>query len=229
MTVFIYTLSDPDSLQIRYVGKSTNKKRRLKEHMRENCGRKTNWIKSLKARGAEPILEDLEVFENSDDQDWRQAEVFWISYLRFLGFDLCNIEVGGMGGLAGRVVPPEVRAKIGAGNRKKHTPEQIAARTGWKHSPESIEKIRASKLGKEISPKLRAALIMAGLRSRGIKRTPLLRKKLSEAQYRRWANHRATFPHTPIPDQTQSTDSDSEVKHCITRRNDSALHFIKGQ
>ena len=99
MNVTVYTLSDPETNQVRYVGKTVNVANRFKHHINDRPKNRTgNWIKNLRGRGLKPRMEVLEVVENSDDLDWQDAERFWISYLRFLGCNLTNLDSGGNGG-----------------------------------------------------------------------------------------------------------------------------------
>ena len=63
----IYTLKDPDSHQVRYVGASQNAKTRFKMHIKDaQKGRTTKqiWIKTLLSRGKLPILEIITTEEN---------------------------------------------------------------------------------------------------------------------------------------------------------------------
>ena len=62
-TTYIYTLTDPISGLIRYVGKSDKPNKRIKEHIRKsNIGvtHKNNCIKSLLRNGLTPIIEVID-------------------------------------------------------------------------------------------------------------------------------------------------------------------------
>lgn len=96
-TTFIYTLLDPISNIVRYVGKSNNPKKRLYEHLR-NCyssiNYKNNWIKSLLSKNTKPILNIVdEVFLS----DWEFWEKFWIFKYKKEGYNLTNTDDGGLG------------------------------------------------------------------------------------------------------------------------------------
>ena len=70
MTAYIYCLTDPITNQIRYVGKTVNLRTRYAMHLLEKTNtRKNAWLKSLAKIEARPLMEVLEVFENSDDED----------------------------------------------------------------------------------------------------------------------------------------------------------------
>ena len=93
--VFIYTLEDPITNEIRYVGKTNNLKVRYSNHLVEKakCHRK-NWIKSLKNKGLKPIMKVLDAVP---EKEWQFWEIFYISLLKTWGFSLVNGSAGGMG------------------------------------------------------------------------------------------------------------------------------------
>jgi group I intron endonuclease len=92
--VFIYALLDPDSFAIRYVGKANNIENRFRNHMYESRGKykthKANWIRSL--NGRKPLVYILDIVSVSE---WDVRERFWITTLRYLGYDLTNFANGG--------------------------------------------------------------------------------------------------------------------------------------
>jgi group I intron endonuclease len=105
---FIYTLKDPITNEIKYVGKSDNPESRLVEHIRKSKYSKTyknNWIISLLKKDLKPILEILDIV---DIDNWSFWEKYWISQFRTWGFKLTNISDGGDGGNFG----PECNKKI---------------------------------------------------------------------------------------------------------------------
>ena len=123
-TTYIYTLSDPRTGVVRYVGKSNNPKSRYTRHMgeaRDNqvCHRHF-WIASLSAAGVKPTLS---VIEECPREIWQEREVYWIAFYRAAGNDLVNRSDGG-DGAAGCVTSEETRRKISIANTgKKDTPE----------------------------------------------------------------------------------------------------------
>jgi hypothetical protein len=93
----IYTLRDPETNQIRYVGKSNNISQRYKAHLnkaRKHQTHKKNWIDSLKQKGLKPIIEIIDVVPI---EDWVFWETFWISQCKTWGFNLVNHTSGGDG------------------------------------------------------------------------------------------------------------------------------------
>ena len=94
-TVFIYSLKDPITYQIKYIGKTIDINRRYKEHIQTHRNRKSkknSWVISLIKNGLEPIME---ILEECNLDNWEERETFWISYYKDLGFNLKNIQHGG--------------------------------------------------------------------------------------------------------------------------------------
>jgi len=119
--VYIYALIDPLTNEVRYIGKTNNKKRRIWEHNNESKLKRTHkekWIQSLKNKGAEPIFDIVDIVQLVEWQFW---EKHYMSLYKSWGFDLVNGAEGGIGGSGMR---------------------------GRKHSAESIEKIKMANKGK---------------------------------------------------------------------------------
>lgn len=168
--VFIYALSCPITGQVRYIGKSVSPIRRFRAHLKapENC-RRTNWIRSLSAKGLEPILEILAQVPDYECQQW---EIDYIAAFRSLGFDLVNGTLGGEGGspMLGKKHTPETRAKMRIAKLGKNL--------GKKLSPEHRDKIRAAGIGRKFAAESRAKISAA---LTGIKRSTETREKLRVA------------------------------------------------
>lgn len=94
--VAIYTLADPRTGEVRYVGKTIKLlEKRLNSHVNDNsANHKVHWIKSLAKLGLKPVID---VLEEVKECDWQEAEKFWISMMKFYGFKLCNSTDGGEG------------------------------------------------------------------------------------------------------------------------------------
>lgn len=93
MKTFIYGLKEERG-EIRYVGKSDNPKKRLKEHLtnkHNNINHKTKWIKYCKNND---IKIELIILEECDYEKWKEREIFWISQYT----NLTNYDRGGRGG-----------------------------------------------------------------------------------------------------------------------------------
>lgn len=181
--VIIYTLADPRTGEVRYVGKTENLKSRFYSHLRDHgLNYKCRWVKSLLKCGILPNIEVLEEIESSDDSDWQECESFWISYLRFLGVRLANSKSGGEIGCKfspeirlkmsiarrRRVITPETRKKLSIAHfGKKKSPIHCAhigdGHRGKVASEASREKMRQRMLGATIHPNTKAALIASNI------------------------------------------------------------------
>ena len=100
-TTFIYSLSDPDTNEIRYIGKTNNLKYRLWAHIHEakydlRNQHKCNWIKTLLNKDKKPIIE---IVEEVSMNDWQSREIYWISQFTAWGFNLINKTKGGECGI----------------------------------------------------------------------------------------------------------------------------------
>ncbi len=96
-TTNIYTLTDPITKKIRYVGKANNIKERYRAHLNKaiKCSlHKKNWIESLKRKGVKPIMEVIDIVSI---EDWFFWETYWISQIKTWGFNLINQTEGGDG------------------------------------------------------------------------------------------------------------------------------------
>lgn len=130
-TTFIYTLTDPITNLVRYIGKANNLSKRLEGHLLDKKKtHKANWIQSLKTKGLKPIIEEIDEVSLSGWQFWEQH---YISLYKSWGFSLTNGTYGGEGfsdptgeirkkiskTLTGRKSAPGVRDKAIATRKKK--------------------------------------------------------------------------------------------------------------
>jgi group I intron endonuclease len=95
----IYTLTDPLTNQVRYVGKTSKSlDERLAYHFydlkRGKNKHKINWFNKLIDLGLKPIIE---IVDEVDDDDWQFWERYWISQFKTWGFNLINYLEGGEG------------------------------------------------------------------------------------------------------------------------------------
>lgn len=173
MNVSIYSLTDPRTGQVRYVGKTQQRPiNRLHRHLvRARSGSKSNvcvWLRSLLEEGLRPELSVLQVVSGPKGSE---TEKFWIEHFILAGAILTNMTHGGYGSL-GYQHSEESKAKIRAARaRQVFTQEQRAARSrynkengirppsnnaeilrgrpGQKHSEESRMKISQALLGNQ--------------------------------------------------------------------------------
>lgn len=124
MIHYIYTLSNPTTNEVRYVGKTINIKRRYKQHLydKRQTSHKSSWITSLKLINLKPILR---VIEECTNDNWEDRERFWITQ-----FDnLTNIKTGGNGGDDyKRTLTSESIEKIRTANKNKIVSDEQKAK-----------------------------------------------------------------------------------------------------
>lgn len=143
--VYIYTLVDPITHEVRYVGKTVNLSKRMYQHTYLKCATHTSkWIKSLSEFPQVVIVDEV-------TNDWEEAEKFWISYFKFMGANLTNLKSGG-DSPHGWKHSEETKAKIKASNvGKMHSEKTIARlrtlRTGMTSSKETCLRISAALTG----------------------------------------------------------------------------------
>jgi len=106
-TVFIYSLNDPETGEVRYIGKCTSPRKRLVLHLSgartgKEKSHRACWIRSLLHRGLKPILT---VIDEVPEQEWRQWEVAYIQFFRDDGHRLTNSTLGGEGFNGGEYHP----------------------------------------------------------------------------------------------------------------------------
>lgn len=135
MLAYIYTLSDPRTNEIRYIGKTNNLHQRMKEHIKMwGCDKQRckldNWKLGLKNNNLCPIFEVLDEVLVEELDYW---EKYWISQMKTWGFKLLNMTEGGDGLInpseetrrkigeksKGRIPSEETRTKISKSNYNK--------------------------------------------------------------------------------------------------------------
>jgi len=111
--IYIYSLIDPNTNKVRYIGKTNNIKRRYYEHITNTKSNsyKNNWIKKLLSEGSPPIIN---IVEECNYDNWEKREIYWISQFN----DLTNGTDGGEGGK----ITPKVREKLRLINSGKNNP-----------------------------------------------------------------------------------------------------------
>jgi hypothetical protein len=200
---YIYSLSDPISGSVRYIGQSVKPKERLSEHIRQartvaryRCHR---WIATILASDKRPIME---ILEEVPIDDVNEAECRWIDHFRALGADLTNHTNGG-GGLRGYKLSVEHIAKLVASNKGKKRSEEIRSRlreiqnspemkahlsekrkwnksrTGQTQSDEEKLKRAAANRGKKRSPEF---CLAASERMMGVRHSEETKKKMGESK-----------------------------------------------
>lgn len=182
MSCSIYTLTDPRTDAIRYVGVTMfTLRQRLLDHIRKaRWGEKTHraaWIRQLLKLGLKPTINLLEETED------RYRECYWIAKLRAEGCDLVNTTNGGDGfgkmtddarqrlseRMKGSSPSVETRRKLSIARTGYITPQSTrdklrSINLGKKYGPlpESVKaKMSAAKLGHSVSEETRSKISMA--------------------------------------------------------------------
>lgn len=97
---FLYLLSNPETMEVRYVGKTVDPRSRYRKHLtQKNNSYKNQWLKSLKKQFLKPKMIIINVFEESII-DTEEKKL--IKKLRDKGVRLTNITDGGDGGATTR-------------------------------------------------------------------------------------------------------------------------------
>lgn len=81
--VKIYTMSDPITLEVRYIGKTKiSLAKRRSQHIskaRQGVTHRDCWLKSLARKGVKPLIDLIELV---DESEWEERERHWISEYR---------------------------------------------------------------------------------------------------------------------------------------------------
>lgn len=161
MKTYIYTLEHPETNEIRYVGKTTNIKRRYHQHTNlkmtlSSTTHLNNWLKSLLKENKKPIIKILEECV----ENWQEREIYWIAQFKAWGFNLCNHTKGGEGHSFKHT--EEAKRKLSESHKgKKRSQEttlkietakkKLIQERGYYHSEETRKKISLAIKGKKFS------------------------------------------------------------------------------
>jgi NUMOD3 motif len=168
----IYSLSDPDTGEVRYIGKTILKpSSRLKCHINaaKNGGNNYvhRWIRTLSKPPQMTIICD------APESNLNNLEIYWIATMKSAGARLTNLTRGGDGPIGYRH-SAEALARISASGRGKPKSAEHRAKistsligktTGRKMSAETRVKLSAIHADKKLSDKHKAK-ISAGLKGR---------------------------------------------------------------
>ncbi len=160
-TTFIYSLSDPITSQVRYIGKANNVSKRYEKHLEKRCNNhKIAWISGLRNMGLKPILD---IIEEVSYHEWVFWEQYWISQMRAWGFNLVNQTNGGEGreGLHSQETKDKIsKALLGHKQSNETRLKRIKSLSGSNHylfgkkrSAEVCKKLSESRSGMKYNTK----------------------------------------------------------------------------
>lgn len=163
---FIYTLNEPLTDEVRYVGKTVDPSTRMRNHTSHARKYKfyaAQWIASLLDAGTKPTMH---VVDSGFGSGAAEAEIRWIEHYRSIGAKLTNTAPGGAGSPPGGRVSDETKRKISESNRGRvlsaETRARIAAsKRGVKQSAETIAKRSLALTGHPCTAECRAKISQA--------------------------------------------------------------------
>lgn len=125
--VLIYTLSDPISGYVKYVGQTSKTlNERIKAHLKDakykKKNKRTTWINSLIKNSLEPVIE---LIDEADESEWEFWEMYWIEQFKAWGFELKNGTIGG-DGIKGYVFTKEDKDKMRGRILSKETRDKMS-------------------------------------------------------------------------------------------------------
>ena len=190
--VKIYVLKHPDTLEVRYVGKTVKRLcQRLGNHITNAKGNRhnkhlSNWILKLLSEGKRPIIEQIDECKQSV---WQEREKYWISYYP----NLINLTIGG-DGCEGFHFSEEAREKwrqavIGKMNHSEEFKRNMSKRLkGVPLTEEHKARIGNANRGRKASLETKKKLSEA---HKGIPQSEESRKKRSETIKAWWAKRKS--------------------------------------
>jgi hypothetical protein len=96
---YIYTLSDPKTLEVRYIGQTNNINRRFNDHLSSSVNEnnysyhthKSNWIRKVLMSGDKPIIDIIDECETLEESNY--LEKYYIEKYTNDGYKLTNSHV----------------------------------------------------------------------------------------------------------------------------------------
>ena len=142
-TYQIYTLNEPNSDIVRYVGLTRNPEKRHKEHIKEkrHNSYKSHWVSKLTQRGLEPKMDIIET--DLSLQEAFEKEMHYIKLFKSFGARLVNLTIGGEAPMANKKHSAETRAKMSEDRKGEKN-----AFYGKKHTKETWDKIKEKLKGR---------------------------------------------------------------------------------
>lgn len=193
----IYGLSDPETDELRYIGRSSSALKRPRSHWNvyslqrnDHCH---NWVKSILAKGLLPKIDVVEELEPGNDVHERLnvAEEFWIAAFFVAGCRLTNLQKGGL----------HPRHSFETIEKIRQSSKNVSEETRRKRSL-SMKGKNTGPRSKEVRKKISKARkgISSGTRDHRGEKNPMYGKKLSretiekirQSNIRTWERKRGT-------------------------------------
>lgn len=176
--VYVYTLTDSHTNQIRYVGQTVDLKRHFADHCSFQQGKHhhANWLNRLRSLSLKPIMQTI---EECNEYNWPERETYWIRHYREGGCDLVNATDGGEGKV-GCIHSEEARRKIGEAQKGKTLSEETKRKMsetqrgennhnfGKTFSEETKHKMSESKKGKSRNEETRRKISESMKRNKNV-------------------------------------------------------------
>jgi len=87
--ISIYALVDPETEQVRYIGKSLHPESRFNAHMHDHTrSQKGDWIQGLIKRGLVP---EMRIVEEVPRDQGEMREIYWMNYYKEQGHSITNV------------------------------------------------------------------------------------------------------------------------------------------
>lgn len=160
----VYTISDPTTMEVRYVGKTNDIRQRKRSHIQvARWNPKTyvqRWISSIIKQGREPIFTMIQRCGSCECA--YEAEAYWIKEFFRRGYRLCNLTCG-------------IDGEVGE-EYKNTTNKRSVSHLGKKMSEESRRNLSESLKRAYANPEVRLRVSIA---KKGISRSIECRRRLS--------------------------------------------------
>lgn len=165
-TTFLYTLSDPETGGIRYLGKSDEPFKRYKRHLYDrDASHKSRWVHELRSRGLKPHMDLLDEIPHSQ---WKFWEREYIRVFKAIGIRLVNLTDGGDSGPNMEDLPEDTKNRIRSGGKFVRSQEQrknmSEATRGLPKSSSHRAALSRSKMGTKMSAQARENMRLSGLK-----------------------------------------------------------------
>ena len=218
-TCFIYSLADPRTGQIHYVGKANDPKIRIYGHVDSRRilkkTPKNAWLLELLGKGLEPVLD---ILETTDTMLWQEREQEWIAAMRAAGAPLTNITSGGEG-TVGHKHTAETKELIRSASLRMWSNPVFRARMSelLKNrplSPATIEKRRQGNIRQYSSPSGKERKEKVSKALKGHKVSLEMREKIGKSLKARYASG---LVHTMLG-KSHSGDSRKKMSQSALRR-----------